>query len=352
MNDAPTVPRDNLIARFRHFALAARSHSPLFAALGDGVAEDDALLAVAARIPEDKLPPNMLLCSVQALLLRDYPKDPLARFYRSLTDEPAAPEVAFPEFRRFCLEHAVEILALCRTRRTSTNEILRTAVLMPAFALVARQGTPLQMIEVGCSAGLLLAWDRIGYDYGAKGRVHHPFAQFTLSCEASGPLPLPAILPPVQQRIGLDLAPLDPHSAGDAAWLRALIWPEQVARRARLERAIALARQYPPRIVAGDALETLPKTVAGLPKAGTLLVFHAFALAQFPPAAKAAFLAQLDDLGRQRPLWRVGLEHGGEALAQLILQRHGAGEAPRLLAEATPHGDRLFWREAAAPAAS
>lgn len=343
MSAETQVPREDLVSRFRHFALAAEEHSPLFATLAASIAEDDQLLALAARIPEDRLPPNMLLCSVQLLLLSDYPKDPLARFYRSLTDRPADPGAAFEDFKRFALDHAVEILANCRQRRTSTNEIQRAAVLMPAFALVAKQGTPLQMIEVGCSAGLLLAWDRIGYDYGAKGRVHHPFAQFTLGCEADGPLPLPGILPPVQQRIGLDLAPLDPQREGDAAWLRALIWPEQVARRARLEQAIALARLHPPRIVAGDALETLPKAVKGLPPAGTLLLFHAFALAQFPAPAKAAFLALCDELGARRPLWRVGLEHGGEALAQLTLQRHGAGEAPRLLAEATPHGERLRW---------
>lgn len=343
MSAETLVPRDVLVARFRHFALAAEEQSPLFATLAARVAEDDQLLTIAARIPEDRLPPNMLLCTVQFLLLRDYPKDPLARFYRSLTAEPAPPQEAFPDFRRFCLEHAVEILANCRHRRTSTNEVQRAAVLMPAFGLVARAGTPLQMVEVGCSAGLLLAWDRIGYDYGPLGRVHHPFAQLTLSCEASGPVPLPGILPPVQQRIGLDLAPLDPQREADAAWLRALIWPEQAARRLRLEQAIALARRHPPRIVSGDALETLPKTVAGLPKAGTLLVFHAFALAQFPPAAKQAFLELCDELGRARPLWRVGLEHGGEALAQLTLQRHGDGSPARHLAEATPHGERLRW---------
>lgn len=343
MTTQALAPRDALVARFRHFAVAAEEQSPLFATLARQVAADDDLLAIAARIPEDRLPPNMLFSSVQLLLLRDYPKDPLARFYRSLTDVPAPPQEAFPDFKRFCLEHAVEILANCRQRRTSTNEVQRAAVLMPAFGLVAQEGTPLQMIEVGCSAGLLLGWDRIGYDYGPLGRVHHPFAQMVLSCEASGPVPLPGILPPVQQRIGLDLAPLDPQRDSDAAWLRALIWPEQVARRLRLERAIALARRHPPRIVAGDALETLPKAVAGLPKAGTLLVFHAFALAQFPPAAKEAFLALCDELGRKRPLWRVGLEHGGEALAQLTLQRHGDGSPVRHLAEATPHGERLRW---------
>ena len=339
--------RERLIERFRHFAVAAREQSPLYAALAGEVAGDETVLALAARIDEDKLPPNMLLAAVHALLLSEYSKDPLARFYRSLTQRPAPPDEAWPEFRRFCLAHAVEILLLCRQRRTSTNEVQRAAVLLPAFGLAARGETPLQMIEVGCAAGLLLTWDRIGYDYGPLGRVHHPFAQFTLSCAAEGPVPLPAILPPVQERIGLDLAPLDPLQQEDAQWLRALIWPEQLARRARLEQAIALARQHRPRIVAGDALQSLPGVFAGLPRAGTVVVFHAFALAQFPEPAKRALLALLDELGRQRPLWRVGLEHGPRELAYLSLQRHGAGAPERTLAEATPHGEQLHWLEPA-----
>jgi hypothetical protein len=289
----------------------------------------------------------MLLAAVHVLLQGEHRKDPLARFYRSLTDSPEPPDQAWPDFRRFCLAHAVELLLLCRKRRTSTNEVQRAAVLLPAFGLAARGALPLQMIEVGTAAGLLLTWDRIGYDYGALGRVHHPFAQFTLSCAAEGPVPLPAILPPVQERVGLDLAPLDPLRQEDAAWLRALIWPEQAARRARLEQAIALARQHRPRLVAGDALESLPKVFAGLPKAGTVVVFHAFALAQFPKPAKEALLALLDALGVRRTLWRVGLEHGAGELAYLSLQRHGAGEAERVLAEATPHGERLRWLEPA-----
>lgn len=330
---------------FRFFAAAAAQASPLYAALAERIAEDAALLALAARIPLDKLPPNMLFAAVHALLLEQYGDDPLAAFYRSLTERPRPPAEAFADFRRFCLAHAVEIAVLCRVRRTSTNEVQRAAVLMPAFAIAARAGTPLQVIEIGCAAGLLLGWDRIGYDYGAAGRVHHPFAQFTLECAAEGALPLPAILPPVQTRTGLDLVSLDPGRRADALWLRALIWPEQTARRVRLELAIRLARQYPPKLLQGDALALLPRVFEGLPRAGTVLVFHSFALAQFPADARVRLLALLEQLGGRRALWRVGLEHHAGAEAHLTLQRHGAGEPERLLAAASAHGERLRWLE-------
>lgn len=340
MSDA----RRRLADPFCHFALAARATSPLYAALAERIVEDEALLALAAEIDEDKMRPNMLMAAVHALLPAD---DPLARFYASRTAEPLPPDGAFADFRRFALAKRGTILELCRTRRTSTNEMQRAAVLLPAFGLVAREGEPLHLIEVGCAAGLLLNWDRIAYDYGAAGSVGASDAAFTLRCEVSGPMPLPRAMPRVASRLGLDLVSIDPADSEDAAWLRALIWPELQARRERLDRAIALARRHPVRHVIGDGIANLPPAVAALPRDGTPVVFHSFAVAQFPAALKAGFLALLDELGRERPLWRVGYEHGPKELAYLTLQRHGRGEAEQLLAEAVPHGDRLRWLDAA-----
>ena len=49
-----------------------------------------------------------------------------------------------------------------------TNEVRRSALLLPAFFLVSReaQGRPLYLLEIGTAAGLNLLWDRYGYDYG------------------------------------------------------------------------------------------------------------------------------------------------------------------------------------------
>ena len=45
---------------------------------------------------------------------------------------------------------------------------------------------------------------------------------------------MPATLPEVASRIGSDPEPLDSADPQDAAWLRALIWPEQTERAQRL----------------------------------------------------------------------------------------------------------------------
>jgi hypothetical protein len=151
----------------------------------------------------------------------------------------------------------------------------------------------------------------------------------------------------VASRVGLDLVDVDPTEAADADWLRALIWPELTARRERLDQALALAKRHPPRRVIGDALQTLPDEVARLPSQGTLVIFHSFALNQFPAALKEAFFALLESIGATRTLWRVGYEHGPKEFAYLSLQAHGAGAPEQVLAEATPHGDRFRWLAAA-----
>ena len=56
---------------------------------------------------------------------------------------------------------------LVATRTTQTNEVGRCLALVPALAEVARAtGGPLSLLEVGCSAGLNLRFDRYRLGYG------------------------------------------------------------------------------------------------------------------------------------------------------------------------------------------
>ena len=53
------------------------------------------------------------------------------------------------------------------SRPPQTNEIGRSAALMPAYAGIARRtGLPLRILEVGASAGLNMMWDRFRYRLG------------------------------------------------------------------------------------------------------------------------------------------------------------------------------------------
>ncbi|MHA1152715.1 MAG: DUF2332 domain-containing protein [Alphaproteobacteria bacterium] len=329
-----------------------RGVSPLYEVLARGVAADPRLLALAARARPGQPPPNMLLAAVHALLLKGVRDAPLARFYPDLTTAPQAPAAVTPSFRAFCLAHEDAIVAILEARVVSTNEVARAACLLPAFAEAARQAAaPLHLIEVGASAGLLLNWDHYAYDYGDGKILGPPEATLTLYCEPRG-LPesdqgapvWPEFLPAIASRLGIDPNPLDPAERADAAWLRALIWPEQAVRAEHLEKALAIAHAAPPSLCAGSALDCLAPALAALPVEGAPCVFHAFTLNQFSPKMRREFERQLRAAAAQRPLWRIGLEWGAAPAPELVLAHYdGAGVREATLARCDPHGAWIEW---------
>lgn len=334
--------------RFTRFAERECARvSPLYETLARAVAADPDLLVLGARARPGQPVPNMLFAAVHFLLLDELRDDPLARFFPDLTEQPGPPEAAVPAFRAFCLRHEGAIAAILGARVVSTNEVLRAACLLPAFVEVARlAGQPLHLVEVGASAGLLLLFDRYRYDYGQAGEIGSREAPLTLVCDVRGAhgLPLPERLPTVASRRGIDPYPLDPADPQDAAWLRALIWPERAERATRLERALAVARADPPPMIAGDAIARLPTMLQALARDGAPCVFHAFTLNQFSETARATFDALLHAAGRRRPVWRVGLEWGGGAAPELRLTAYdGAEVRATTLARSDPHGAWIEW---------
>jgi hypothetical protein len=227
-------------------------------------------------------------------------------------------------------------------RATQTNEPARCAALLP---VLARLDGPLALIEVGASAGLCLYSDRYSYEYdgrpvGARSPVH-------LRCTTTGDLPLPARLPDVAARIGIDLNPLDAADPDDRAWLRALVWPGPNAadRLQRLDAAAEIAGREPPRMLTGDLLDRLPDALALVPPGSTPVVFHTAVLPYVPSDRRAAFLQQVASL----PVRWIAQE------AQGVVP--GTGETPsggwgtdfvlsldgRPLALTAPHGGRIDW---------
>lgn len=349
-----------LAQRFRRFAdhECAVAGSPLYGVLARTVADDGDLLALAAHARPGQPPANMLLAAVR-LLLRDEPCDRLAAFYPDLTAQPAPLEGAGDAFRVFCLGHGAAIRWILETRSVNTNEIARASVLLPAFGLAAERfgAAPLHLLEIGPSAGLLLLWDRLGYRYttaeGAERTHGAEDAPWTLSCAVRGGWPpLPKHLPTVASRLGIDVTPLDPTDAADAAWLRALVWPEQPDRLERLDRALALARRAPPPLVAGDALDVLPGRLDDLPSDGVACVYHAFAINQFSEAARQTLQEILHTAARKRPVVRIGLEWYDPGGAELHWSVYGDGARAEdvTLARCDPHGAWIAWQAGPNPA--
>jgi hypothetical protein len=134
-----------------------------------------------------------------------------------------------------------------------TNEVSRSAALLPGYLEVARRtGLPLAIREIGASAGLNLLFDRYRYDYGsfswgaAEARTQIP-------CEWRGQKPELAETIAVADRKGCDVNPIDARDAAARGRMLAYIWPDQSARLARAESALNLAAAENIRVEAIDA---------------------------------------------------------------------------------------------------
>ena len=226
-----------------------------------------------------------------------------------------------------------------------TNEVGRSAVLMSGLlALAERFPQPIELLELGASAGLNLVLDRYGYDLGGV-RAGDPDSPLQLRPEWKGPPP-PDARVEVAGRRGVDLNPLDARRDGDR--LLAYVWPDQARRLAQLEAALAVAAEDPPEVEPGDAADWAEARLAEPQPAGTSrVVLHSIAFQYFPESAKARIAAALERAGAaataEAPLAWLRYEHDqGDERITLRLRTWPGGEE-RLLAHCHPHGSRIRW---------
>lgn len=334
----------DLAVRFRRFAEVECDNSPLYRHLSAALADDAETLALAGQTRHGPVP-LLFLAAVHFLLLQCVPH-PLARHYASLGG--AMDGDPYPDFRDFCLTHRTALAPLLTSRLVQTNEARRCVHLFPAFNYLARQvpAQPLALIEIGASAGLNLNWDRYCYDYG-DGRLYgvadSPVRLTVVQCGALAP-PIDSPSPTVATRVGLDLNPIDVNDPQAALWLRALIWPENMARAQVLERAVAVARQHPPTLVQGEALTSLPGLMRAAPPDAHLCLFHSFVLNQFAPEARERLAALLAEQSTQRSLSVIAIEWLGGVSPTVTLSTYEKGRrSDTLLAHCHPHGEWLEW---------
>lgn len=224
-----------------------------------------------------------------------------------------------------------------------TNEVGRSTVLMSGLMVIADLfPQPMELLELGASAGLNLVLDRYGYDLGGI-RAGDPRSPLQLRPEWKGAPPSDARVEVVRRR-GVDLNPLDARRDGDR--LLAYVWPDQARRLAQLEAALGLAAEYPPEVEAGEAADWLEARLAEPQESGvTRVVLHSIAFQYFPEETKARIAAAMAAAGAAgaAPLAWLRYEHdkGDEAIT-LRLRAWPSGEE-RLLANCHPHGSSVRW---------
>lgn len=329
---------------------AKRMGSMLYWRLASGVGGDETLRAMAAGAKRGQPHANLMLGAVHFLLLRGA-KHPLRDFYPNLNGGVAKDGDPFPAFRDFCLSHRAELEPLIATRVTNTNEVGRSGVLHPGFRVAAEEArAPLYLIEIGPSAGLNLIWDKYGMRYRKDGETLAaiaPDAPLVIDCELHGDrVPPVGPSPEIAGRVGLELNPVDLSNDDDRDWLRALMWPDQISRAERLDKAIALFAKSRVEIRAGDALALLGDAMAEVPRDAAICVYHTIAIYQFSSAMKAALEDILTVAGVRRPVLRLSYEMekvGGDCALKLIRYHDGTRDE-RTLAACHPHGTWLEWQ--------
>lgn len=363
-----------LAEMFRHFArYEFRGHSPLYERLSEFLADRPDLAAPLAAAAPTQRRAILYFAAVQYLLRTAARGHPLSAYLPTLGGSRPADGELPAALADLVSTHRRELADLCATRTTQTNEARRAALLRPGFGRVAAAsaGRPVGLIELGASAGLLLAADRyacryVGRDDGVRtyGPADAP-ASLTMTCEVRGAgWPEPAGVPlRVGTRIGVDLAPIEATDPAATDWLRACIWPEHTDRLARLDAALAEVARVRPRLMAGDMVEALPGALATIDDDELPCVFASNALTYLGPGGRRRLVDVLAALGATRDL-AVVLNEASSAGAELfvgrrptqagppgvlavglltVLRWQGGRASVEVLARTGPHGQWLEW---------
>lgn len=236
--------------------------------------------------------------------------------------------------------HADQILSWLDSP-PQTNEVRRAAIILPALAHLQREfGQPIELLELGASAGLNLRCDRFllklpGCSLGdATSRV-------VLEPEWTGPMP-PVVLPRIVRRAGVDLSPLDPTRPQDRLRLLAYIWADQPDRLERTRAAIDLAQTVPAEIATGDAGQWLAREVSRPSEGHLRVVLHTVAWQYFPAATRLAAEKAMNSAGGA--LARIGMEYDGGKGAGVTVTTWPGGK-PRHVARADFHGRWVTWTD-------
>jgi hypothetical protein len=286
-----------------------------------------------------------LLGGVHAQVLSGAAPD-LAAFYPSTGGTPEQAQGsprAWTAFRRVLAEHRAEVRSWL-DQPPQTNEVGRAAALLGGLRHIAAEaGLPIRLVEVGASAGLNLRADRfcVPGPAGSYGDVASPVV---LAGGWQGHAPPDSAIELVE-RVGGDIAPVDPLTEDGRLRLTAYVWPDQNQRLDRLRGAFRVAAQVSAELRTERAAATLARMrlVAGT----WTVLWHSIFRQYLSHAERAELVAGVAELGaaatpRARFAW-LFFEQSAAGGCRVTLTTW-PGERRRVLGSAPAHGLPVVWR--------
>jgi hypothetical protein len=350
--------------RLARFAKSeAHGVSPLYEHLAAHAADDPEVAGLLTAAPERFAHATLLLAAAHRLVQAE-PFHELSNYYPSLGGTYGADESTWRLFREFVLERADRMRELIANRTVQTNEVRRATLVYPALARIKG---PVGLLEVGCSAGLLLGLDQYGYRYQTQqaGQLVAGPAKAALGLHCALELAPGAELPKIPKtvkiaaKVGLDRAPADLTDEDTYAWLEACVWADQPERLRLFGVAATVQRKSPPEFVVGDAVADLAEAAGRVSDDLPLVVLTSNVL---PYLAGEEFVGALRGLGR--PVWWLSHEAYAAGLVHVLPERadlrpgpdepafgvvglvrfeDGEVRSAQALAKTAPHGQRLVW---------
>ena len=286
--------------------------------------------------------------ALHALARRGSPRYLAALYRREHDDFDGAVAVALSQSDQFIADWI--------RHPTQTNEVARAAAIMSALMVAPLTRTmPFELLELGSSCGLNLNLDRYDYRLGPV-RAGDPSSIVRIAPEWRGPPP-PVRPVSIAAARGVDLQPLFASDAAHRERLLSFVWADQSARSKRLEGALQIATEQPPRVDQGHAATWLAERLAEPQETGRCrAVVHTMVLQYLTAGERQHISAMMaiagDKASPDRPLIWIGFEWTLDRRAvELRLTSWPTGNSV-VLATCHPYGDWLEWRGSASMSAA
>ena len=341
---------EEIEAQFKYFAAECEElEASLYATLSDFLSQDESMHRFMSGAREQQPIANLFFAAVK-YLLRTNPEERLAVDYLNAhRGEIIDPKDVYGHLQEFCLRSERPLKEVIGKRFVQTNVPNRCAYLLPAFKYISSisDGKPTSFVEIGCSAGLNLLWDKYRYTYSdgtTFGNIKSP-VHLKSRMEGTGYPSMNVGINEITGRFGIDLNPINVMDENEVDWLRALVWPERQEESEILECAVTKAKEHKDEIklFKGEMLDVLPKIFSDLVTSTNVCVFDSHVMNQIPNEDRQTLSNMLKNLSSQINIFHVSV--GGQSNPpEIRLSRYCEGRRySALLGYSDAHGRWSRW---------